>query len=1085
MRAGVSGLDWATALTVSLAATAVAALPAVPIGPPSGSWIVDGDGLHEVRVAYGGPVAIPDGAVRVRTARRGFIAGFETLYDERTGVLAITFAPAIRADRVSIMIDDASAAGGRTVLRYVVLGGDVNRDGAVGVRDLARVVAAVGTCRRDTVFDALADLDGDGCVGPADAAIVVAGLGAALPPARGVVPLPAVAGSLPGVFTGPPVATEPLVAPRPMVAIGGGGAPPASFSSQARALYDHGQVGALGPVSVVRDYATRDAMGAAVAAHEPRWGRPQPRGPLQEWTLARSTAQSIKWVASGFDRHGTDPMLCYFPVGLEHLSFWIDTPVDDGDPSFTLDLARDWILDMLVGSALEQPFIAYEPKAGIVLPGCFLFMCERWRDVNENPAFRSWRVEGISVIALQRDVTGDFALEIVGDGPPLNGDGTALGIRRGRPWAMTAYYPVIAGQVPLLRAFIPVVDYINDATIKKGGQVFLFDAMRPDTQTPWSFGEFFLVGEHVEDGTHFHTAAWTPRGVVVAMGDTSARNENILYTCANWEDYANPFNWITHERAYGAGTHPDQPAGSVALQFGGAVPGRDPMHFLVGADANGGGVYECSVPEDPAEGLTFTRLWGEHWTDGASGGHVALWFHKPAPERSRRSVTRVSPQTLPADVALQAARIVYSDDDVNFMTVARLPSTTHRQSYVALHGDDILLFNRSGGTNPAPKGIWSMPVPVSRGPSRGLSIAPGGTNLLAVAGGSLEGAVAGGTTSLTLVTGGVHPVTGEPLDVPGLGPVYRIEADGSSGLYLAFEPTGGIAVAPGFAYLSLWIRVIGPEGVMARVQLTDIGGMAGQADWPQRRVTSREQWVPYTVMVDTTEFAGDFTPLFRLIADPVSRVADFLILIDGFYVNGPPPYSTAPGTTSPVEQVTQPLGALGDSWTIGVEMNVPYSSEDWLGHPSASADGGRVYLATVFADDGNYAEVYAALDQQAIGVDVYQGGVPAGTTSVGGIALQRGDRLWVALAQSSPSELVVYAWSGGSTEDGLLSATCPAGLTVPPAQLRFGRADFSRVPAMDVFMVAVERARALGKDGVLHLLATDGDVTSGLPQVDP
>ena len=79
-----------------------------------------------------------------------------------------------------------------------------------------------------------------------------------------------------------------------------------------------------------------------------------------------------------------------------------------------------------------------------------------------------------------------------------------------------------------------------------------------------------------------------------------------------------------------------------------------------------------------------------------------------------------------------------------------------------------------------------------------------------------------------------------------------------------------------------------------------------------------------------------------------------------------------PGTTGPVEQLTQSLGALGESWTIGLELNVPYSSEDWVGHPSASSDGGRLYLATVFADDDNYAEVYAALDQQSIGVDVYQ-----------------------------------------------------------------------------------------------------------------
>ena len=72
---------------------------------------------------------------------------------------------------------------------------------------------------------------------------------------------------------------------------------------------------------------------------------------------------------------------------------------------------------------------------------------------------------------------------------PADGDATAFGIQRGSPWAMTAYYPAVSEQYPLLRAFIPVVDYINDNTIKKGGQVFLFDATRPDAQSPWSFGE--------------------------------------------------------------------------------------------------------------------------------------------------------------------------------------------------------------------------------------------------------------------------------------------------------------------------------------------------------------------------------------------------------------------------------------------------------------------------------------------------------------------------------------------------------------------------------------------------------------------
>jgi hypothetical protein len=144
-----------------------------------------------------------------------------------------------------------------------------------------------------------------------------------------------------------------------------------------------------------------------------------------------------------------------------------------------------------------------------------------------------------------------------------------------------------------------------------------------------------------------------------------------------------------------------------------------------------------------------------------------------------------------------------------------------------------------------------------------------------------------------------------------------------------------------------------------------------------------------------------------------------------------------------------------------------------------------LYLATIFADDGNYVEVFAVLDLQAIQADIYRDGALAGSVHLPGVAVQRSDRLWIALTQSSDAELGVYAWSGGSTEDGLTGATSPVGLTVPPIEVRFGRPDFSRVPALDVLMVAVERERALGRQGVLQLLSSDGDATTSLPVADP
>ncbi len=1057
MRVITCGLAW------SVAALLVAAAPAprrATVVPPPGAWITGVDGLREVRVLFDGPVDVPRDAVIVRSAGRGLITNFRTRYDDNANVLTIEFVPALRAERVTIVLDDVIArAVDLAVLRYRILVGDATRDGVVDTRDIDRVLVSTGTCRQDAGFDPRADLDRDRCIGPAYLAVVVANLGRTMPAPSGAGPRgPRPAGGLP---------PEILAALPQRYAADG----PTTSSLRLLAIYDQGQTGSLPPVSVVRDYATIDALGAAVGPNQPRWGRPQGRAPLREWTLARSTTQSITWVASGNDSDGVTPMLCYFQPGPERIDFWIDAAIDDGDPTFFVDVERELIRDLLFGTPLERAFHAYQPEAAIALPGCFLFMCQRWYDYNENPAFRSWRVEGISVVALQRDDAGDFVFEIVGDGPRLNNDATALGMERGAPWAMTAYYPVVEGQDPLLRAFIPVVDYISFNSIKRGGQVFLVEATRPDTRTAWSFGEFYLIDEHVEEGTHFHTAAWTPRGVVVAMGDGEALNENVLHTCTDWNDYANPFNWTKHDRVYGAGTHPDLPAGTTANQFGGAVPGRDPNRFLVGADVNAGGVYECTVPEDPDEGLVFTRLWGEHWTDGESFGHVALWFHKPAPERSTRSVTRVSPNVLPTDIGLDAARVIYSDDDVHFTTVARLPTTLHRQSYVALHGDDILLFNRAGGVNPSPKGIWSIPAPVGLGPSRGLAVAPGGVNLLAVSGGALVGVSAGAGTVLTPITDGLHPETGAPLDVPGHGPVYRIQADGSNGVYLSFRPTA-TPVAPGFAYLSLWVRVIGPEGVKARVLLTDTGGQAELANWSQHRITNREQWVPYTVLFDTTVFAGDYMAQLRLIADP-ARAADFLVLVDGFYADEPPPYSTAPGTTSPPEQVTQPLGAIGPTWTVGIEFNVPYASEDWLGHPAAAQDGGRLYLATLLANEADYAELYADLDARTVGVDVFRDGVPIGSASVGDVAIQRGDRLWVALAQSSSTAMVLYAWSGGSREDGLTGATCFAGFTTSPEEVRLGRADFSRVPMIDVLMIAVQTNRSLSASGVIDLLSGD------------
>ncbi|MHC5008977.1 MAG: hypothetical protein ACYTGF_16655, partial [Planctomycetota bacterium] len=170
----------------------------------------------------------------------------------------------------------------------------------------------------------------------------------------------------------------------------------------------------------------------------------------------------------------------------------------------------------------------------------------------------------------------------------------------------------------------------------------------------------------------------------------------------------------------------------------------------------------------------------------------------------------------------------------------------------------------------------------------------------------------------------------------------------------------------------------------------------------------------------------------------------------------------------------QPLGALGDAWTIGLELHVPYSAEDWLGHAGAAATGGRARLATVYGDDNEYAEISADLESDLMIADIYNAGALAGTVTVPNVNIQRGDRIWLALSQSSSSGVTLHAWSGGSTEFGFESSSGQGlSLATSPSEIRFGRKDFSLVPTVDVLLVAVDAERALATNGILTLLSTD------------
>ncbi len=181
--------------------------------PAPGTWVVNDQGLTEVRVGFDKPVTIPPDAISIRTVGGGPLAAFTHTYDEALRVLTVSFDSAVRDDRLTIVVDysivdvdgqeldgeipaPANASlpsgngfrGGQAVFRINILQGDANRDGLVDGADLAIIVASNGLCDGDPGFDSNADLNGDGCVNAIDANIFITAQGRTLPPVDGVLP---------------------------------------------------------------------------------------------------------------------------------------------------------------------------------------------------------------------------------------------------------------------------------------------------------------------------------------------------------------------------------------------------------------------------------------------------------------------------------------------------------------------------------------------------------------------------------------------------------------------------------------------------------------------------------------------------------------------------------------------------------------------------------------------------------------------------------------------------------------------------------------------------------------------------------
>ena len=183
------------------------------ITPHPGAWVVDGEGLREVRIGFTEQVTIP--AASVAAWKLDLTEpGFTTSYDNGTTTLTITFAEAIRDTRLTLLIDFTitdlagneldgeignpanptlpsgnGIRGGQAVLRFNILLGDVNRDGVVDSVDGALLQPSLGLCNDDSGYNVAADLNLDGCVNAQDLAIFSLANGRSLPAMDGQAPI--------------------------------------------------------------------------------------------------------------------------------------------------------------------------------------------------------------------------------------------------------------------------------------------------------------------------------------------------------------------------------------------------------------------------------------------------------------------------------------------------------------------------------------------------------------------------------------------------------------------------------------------------------------------------------------------------------------------------------------------------------------------------------------------------------------------------------------------------------------------------------------------------------------------------------
>lgn len=178
----------------------------VSISPAPSKRIVNQFGLSEIRLRFSEEIVAPPGSVRGWTLGGLRYDALPTIFDPVKNELLVLIPSAVRDDAFTLVVDysltdqagnaldgennDALSPifptgdgkpGGRSVYRFEVLQGDVNRDGVVDQDDGDAILAALGSEFLDVNYNLEADLNSDTRVNVLDVSLWLANLGASIP----------------------------------------------------------------------------------------------------------------------------------------------------------------------------------------------------------------------------------------------------------------------------------------------------------------------------------------------------------------------------------------------------------------------------------------------------------------------------------------------------------------------------------------------------------------------------------------------------------------------------------------------------------------------------------------------------------------------------------------------------------------------------------------------------------------------------------------------------------------------------------------------------------------------------------------